>query len=149
VCAGFGCGDSDDDPAGNAGAGGSGGGAQCQAPDTYRPGITKTGENGVSVAIVDASPAMPGLLVDNEWTIEVKGPDGAALDGATIDIDRTMPAHDGHSNARTPLVAPQGSGRYELAPMYFNMEGVWRIAVDVTKDALRDTITFELCIVGS
>jgi hypothetical protein len=133
-----------DDDGGSGGSGGSGG-EQCQAPDTYQPGISKTGEKGVTVTILESQPAPP-ILDDNRWRISVKGSNGQPIDQAALKIERSMPDHDGHGNAREPNVTAEGQGVYVLDPMNFNMQGRWKIKVTVTSGELSDNVAFEFCL---
>ncbi|HEY6561463.1 MAG TPA: FixH family protein [Polyangiaceae bacterium] len=117
----------------------------CEAADTLAPNLSKTGSAGITVTIVEATPAVPGINMDNVWNVRVTDSSGTAVEGATLQMDQDMPAH-GHGVPRQAISTEQGGGLYELEPILFTMDGLWTVPIDVTKGELRDRALFELCI---
>ena len=120
----------------------------CEAADTFAPNLSKTGPGGVRLTIVEAVPATPGVKMDNTWSVRVEDSSGAALEGATLQMLQTMPKHNGHGVDRVAVIADKGGGIYELKPVFFSMDGSWKVPITVTKDSLTDTVPFEFCVEG-
>lgn len=120
----------------------------CEAADTFAPNLAKTGESGVTVTIVQATPAVPMVNMDNTWSVRVTDASGAPLEGAVLEMKQTMPAHDGHGSSRVAVSADKGGGVYDLTPVHFPMGGVWDVPIKVMKGPVSETVGFEFCIDG-
>lgn len=99
---------------------------------------------------VDLVTAAPDPVVQgvNNWVIEVRDGSGQPVDGATIDVQPTMPDH-GHGSPTSTTVTPKGGGQYALDGINLSMRGVWLITLDVTAGALTDTASYTFCVDGS
>lgn len=144
-----------DGGAGGAGAGGAGGAVHpppmCSSSvetDDYAAGLTKVGESGYSVVLVESAPAPPGKG-DNTWTVQVVDPGGQAQSGLTIDVYPFMPDH-GHGTAVKAAVTPAGeAGTYVIAPVNLFMSGVWVVRlklIDEASSAELDSVKLSFCI---
>ncbi|HMJ12600.1 MAG TPA: FixH family protein [Polyangiaceae bacterium] len=121
---------------------------ECEAADTFTRNVSKTGPNGVTVSITDAVPAVPGINIDNTWTVSVTDSSGNALEGASLSMEQRMPPPHDHGTDRKAQSSEMGGGVYELAPVDFSMDGSWKVPIAVTKDSLSDQAAFEFCIGG-
>jgi hypothetical protein len=121
---------------------------ECEAADTFARNISKIGPNGVTVTITDAVPAVPGINLDNTWTVRVTDSSGAALEGASLSMQQNMPPPHDHGTDRKALSSEMGGGAYELEPVHFSMEGLWKVPISVTKGTITDQAAFEFCIGG-
>jgi hypothetical protein len=61
---------------------------------------------------------------------------------------QTMPLHDGHGVDRVAVSADKGGGVYELNPVFFSMDGSWKVPITVSKGSLTETVSFEFCVEG-
>ncbi len=82
----------------------------------------------------------PPRAGQTDYMVTLTDPDGAPIEGATLDIEPWMPAH-GHGTRREPEVHDMGSGHYH-AIIYYNMGGHWEITVEVETASMRDTFVF-------
>lgn len=89
---------------------------------------------------VRTSPQPPRVGV-NTMELTIRGRDGEALDGITIDVTPTMVAH-GHGASVHPTVTPRGGGIYVVDDVSTYMAGTWELH---TK--LQGTVTDEASIV--
>lgn len=112
--------------------------------DAIAPGLTKTGEDGLNVELVELVPSMPARG-DNRWTLELTM-GGAPVEDATITPVPWMPDH-GHGTTVEAEIVPLGGGQYEIDPLNLWMPGLWEITFDVGGEA-SDQVVFSLCIEG-
>ena len=109
----------------------------------YSPGISKAGPQGVTVTLVDATPAPPSLG-DNTWTFKAEI-DGTALSGADVTIFPLMVDH-GHSTPTEPVITDNGDGTYMVNPVNFSMPGYWDTKVTVKTATASDKVSFGFCV---
>lgn len=125
-------------------------GCEFDAPlDAYAQGLSKTGENGTTVALTSADPAPPDVGV-NTWRLDVTAGGGGPLDeGAEVVVRPFMPQH-GHGTTPAEFAATRGEGEaWEVPPMDLFMPGVWEVTVEVTvDDQLVDEVVFRFCLEG-
>ncbi len=149
----LGC-DSDED--------GGGGGGQASTPsceedtrdEAYFAGITKTGEAGYSLTVLDSDHAPPAKG-DNVWKVELKDATEMPLPGMTFKVNPTMPDH-GHSSTAVAVITPEGEGIYTINPVNLFMPGYWEIEISpidegeagIDDDVVLDKIVFKFCVEG-
>ena len=115
--------------------------------DVFQAGLKKATSSGVSVSLVEASPAPPSKG-DNLWTLRLADAQGAAIDGATVTLVPFMPDH-GHGSAVKPTVTSTGSdGKYSVSRVYLPMAGFWEITVTVVRAGAAEEARFGFCIDG-
>jgi len=123
--------------------------------EDYFSGISKTGEAGYTVAIVDSLPAPPAKG-DNQWTVELQDASGAPLPDMILETAQFMPDH-GHSSLIPAVLTDMGAGTYMLDPINMFMPGYWETTVDVLDpgatdspddDTKVDTVVFKFCVEG-
>lgn len=87
----------------------------------------------------------PGTIGENTLSIHLHGPDGASLDGATLHVEATMPAH-GHGSGTSPTVEALGDGEYRAFPVTFTMPGKWEVKIHATSGDLEGgtVLTFDV-----
>lgn len=112
--------------------------------DAIAPGLTKTGDGGVTAELLEVVPAMPARG-DNRWTLALSD-GGTALDGAEITPVPWMPDH-GHGTTVDAEVTPLGDGQYEIDSLNLWMPGLWEITFDIAGPTA-DVVVFSLCIEG-
>lgn len=116
------------------------------APETTtREGITDTELTGaaLTVRIASAVPDPPIRSDVNTWRFEVIDANGDPLDGCTLVVEPTMPAH-GHGTTPAPTVTPVDgvAGTYEARPLNLFMPGEWHIAVRPSCGSTADEVVF-------
>lgn len=121
----------------------SGGCATETRAEPFSAGMSKTGDNGVKVAIMQSDPAPPQIY-DNVWELQVSDASGM-LEGATLEIEPRMPDH-GHGSPRVPQITDMGGGDYEAKRVNFNMSGYWEVHVRVKTADMKDEVMFPICI---
>jgi hypothetical protein len=117
----------------------------CEAADTFAPNLSKTGRGGVTVTIMEGTPAIPGVNMDNSWSVRVTDDSGAPLEGGRLLMDQDMPEH-GHGVPRQAVSTEMGGGVYEIDQVLFTMAGLWVVPIEVSKGSLTDTVEFRFCI---
>ena len=93
--------------------------------------------------IASAVPDPPIRSDVNTWRFEVLDNLGEPLDGCTIEVEPTMPAH-GHGTTPAPTVTPVDgtAGTYEARPLNLFMPGEWHIAVRLRCGSTVDEVVF-------
>ena len=143
--AGAACGGSDDPVEGPA-PGDDGVCANDTRGETYAAGMTFEGENGLTVALEEASPAPP-VALENTWTIEITDAAGAPVTGASLEVTPIM-CHGSscHGTPTEVLITELGGGRYRLSPVYLNMVGFWNTTIRVTAGSVTDEVELGFCV---
>ena len=78
------------------------------------------------------------------WTLHLETADGQPVDAAKIRVDGGMPQH-GHGLPTKPRVTRQlGNGDHAVEGMKFHMGGWWVVKFDVSSEAGRDSLVFNL-----
>lgn len=95
---------------------------------------------GACAIDVRTSPQPPQVGV-NRVQLTIRGRDGEALDGLTVDVTPTMAAH-GHGSSVHPMVTPRGGGLYVVDDVSTYMAGTWEL-----RTTLRGPVTDEATIV--
>lgn len=115
--------------------------------DAYAAGIQHASATKLyNVTLVTSTPGPP-QKGDNTWLVRVADAGGAAVDGATVAVNPTMPDH-GHGTPIKVVVTPMGGGQYQLTPLNLFMSGLWRIEINITTMKGADQAAFQFCIEG-
>ena len=115
--------------------------------EPYTAGMNRTTAGGLTVAIVESTPAPP-LRGNNAWRVSITDDQQAPLDDMTITIFPWMPDH-GHGTPSVPQIAPLGGGEYSIDPVNLWMAGYWEATITVGDGvAPGEDVVFELCIDG-
>jgi hypothetical protein len=123
------CGDADDNDSDN---------ANSEDSEIYE------GEHGLMVEPnFEPDPPQSGEV---ELTLKLTV-DGEALEGAEVDLEPWMPAHDHGSNTE-PVVVEEGDGIYRVDDLTFSMPGLWDITVDIQWDDLQTEVIWEVEVGG-
>lgn len=112
--------------------------------DVYEPGLSKTGEAGLTFTIVEATPAPPARN-DNTWIVEL-AQDGTPVAADDFDVMPFMPDH-GHGTPTVTDVTPgAATGEYTLEPVNMFMPGLWEITLTASVGDVTDSVVFRFCI---
>lgn len=113
--------------------------------ETFTPGMTKrTEDDSLDVTLVAAEPAPPANA-SSVWTLRLARPDGAVIEGASIDAAPSMPDHP--HGAPPGFSVESGAGLYTVAPITLTMPGLWEIALHVVPpgESAADVV-FAFCV---
>jgi len=107
---------------------------------------SKPTAQGLYLTTITPEGGEPSVGPMHSWVVEVKTPDGRAVDGATISVDGGMPEHNHGLPTAPQVTAGLGEGRYRIEGVKFSMPGRWvlRIAVDGAQG--KDEATFNLML---
>lgn len=83
----------------------------------------------------------------HEWTLHLETADGRPLEGATLKVSGSMPAHRHGMPTEPKVTADLGGGDYRVEGMKFQMRGDWEITVDIAApDGQSDIATLKLVL---
>jgi hypothetical protein len=108
--------------------------------DHYAPGMQRESADGLYFISFYSDPAPPGVGA-NVFTLGLTDSAGAAVEGALISVDPTMPGH-GHGSDRVPVVEEDGAGIYRVTNVSLQMLGIWQIDISIEGEAGTDTVAF-------
>ena len=80
------------------------------------------------------------------WILYVESESGDPIEGADIEVEGGMPAHDHGLPTQPRVIADLGDGYYRLDGMRFHMSGYWEIVVTIQSDASNDTVVIPLTL---
>jgi hypothetical protein len=104
------------------------------------PAYTAQQQTVEGVSITLERPQQAELLKDYELFVTLKDAGGAAIDGATVFLDMSMPTMP--MPPQQPIADGLGGGRYRLKSV-FTMEGDWKIDVHATIAGKEHVATFD------
>jgi hypothetical protein len=123
-------------------------GCEGAGADTYVAGMSKLGKNGQLTFVLLSSDPGPPVRGSDSWIVEVLAANGQPAAGATITmVTPFMPQH-GHGTSIAPQVTPQSDGRFQIAPLYFFMPGLWQVTIEAQAGATTDSGVFSFCVPG-
>jgi hypothetical protein len=112
--------------------------AACSVGGT--PGYTTQQQTVDGISISLERPQQAELLKDYELFVTLKDASGAAIDGATVFLEMSMPAMP--MPPQQPIADNLGGGRYRLKST-FTMEGDWKVDVHATIAGKEHIATFD------
>jgi hypothetical protein len=108
--------------------------------DHYMPGMTRWSQHELYQVSFYSTPAPPALGI-NVFQLGIRDVDGRSVEGATVTVDLSMPAH-GHGSDRVPVVEEEDGGVYRVENVSLSMMGIWQIDITIEAEAGTDTVTF-------
>jgi hypothetical protein len=112
--------------------------AACAGSGT--PGYTTQQQTVDGITIGLERPQQAELLKDYELFVTLKDGGGAAIDGATVFLEMSMPTMP--MAPQQPIADSLGGGRYRLKSA-FTMEGDWKVDVHATIAGKEHIATFD------
>jgi hypothetical protein len=143
-----------DAPYDDASADAEAGFVSCAGPndpvDFYRANLDKLGKNGaLTFRLLESDIVPPGKGI-NTWVVKVLQADGGVVTGDLVG-HATMPNHTHPANVQPEPVFDPDQGAYVVTPLYFYLEGYWRVAFNAYSGsadagAAIDTVDFNFCV---
>ncbi len=100
----------------------------CTGAEPFSAGMAHTSEEGLTVSLVEASPAPPDRG-ENDWVLEVTTEGGAPAEDLPLLVYPFMPLH-GHGLAPALYAATEEApGRYAVDTFRLIMPGLWEFTV--------------------
>jgi hypothetical protein len=111
--------------------------------ETLYPGLVKLSASGYAFEIVELVPAAPTLVQSqpgNTWTVRIRDGEGAALEGAALNVQSFMPDHN---HAGPPAVGVEHEpGVYTIENLLLPMPALYAI----TLLAGEERVVYSICI---
>ena len=82
----------------------------------------------------------------HSWILHVETEDGEPVEGARIEVDGGMPAHDHGLATRPRVTAELGDGDYQLDGVRFHMGGYWEMVITIASDEFEETVVVSLTL---
>lgn len=80
------------------------------------------------------------------WVLHVETDEGVPVEGAAIEVDGGMPAHDHGLPTRPRVTEELGGGDYRLDGVRFHMSGYWELVVTIRSDETEETVVVSLSL---
>ncbi len=107
------------------------------------PQVAYAGEFIVTYTTPDGPPEINRM---HSWILYVESESGEPIEGADIEVDGGMPAHDHGLPTRPRVTEDLGDGYYRLDGVRFHMSGYWEMVVTIRSDAGEDTVVIPLTL---
>ncbi len=82
----------------------------------------------------------------HSWILHVETASGEPVEGAVIEVDGGMPAHDHGLPTQPRVTAELGGGDYRLDGVRFHMRGRWEMVVTISADDGEHTVVLSLTL---
>ena len=82
----------------------------------------------------------------HSWTLHLQTADGAPVEGATITVSGSMPAHSHGMPTNPQVTADLGGGNYRVEGIQFQMGGEWEVIFNITAGAVTDAVVFRFTL---
>lgn len=98
--------------------------------------------------VVSYEPSLIPLVISriHNWTIHVETTTGEAVTDAQISMTGGMPLHDHGLPTLPQMTRNLGNGDYLLEGVKFHMNGWWQVTVSISRNDVRDNVTFDLVL---
>ena len=88
----------------------------------------------------------PEINLMHSWILHVETGEGAPVEGAEIEVDGGMPAHNHGLPTRPRITEDLGGGDYRLDGVRFHMSGYWEMVVTIKSDESEETVVVPLTL---
>lgn len=82
----------------------------------------------------------------HSWILHVETGAGEPVEGAEIEVDGGMPAHDHGLPTRPRVTEELGDGDYRLDGVRFHMGGYWEMVISIKSDEFEGTVVVSLTL---
>jgi hypothetical protein len=109
----------------------------------HMPQVAHAAEFVVTYSTPDGPPEINSM---HSWILHIETADGVPVEGAEIEVDGGMPAHD-HGLPTQPRVTEElGGGDYRLDGVRFHMKGYWQLMVTIRRAGSEETVVVSLTL---
>jgi len=109
----------------------------------HLPQAAQASEFVVTYSTPDGPPEINQM---HSWVLHVETDQGVPVEGAEIEVDGGMPAHD-HGLPTKPRVTEElGGGDYRLDGVRFHMSGYWEMVITIRSDDSEETVVVSLTL---
>ncbi len=105
--------------------------------------VAHAAEFVVSYTTPDGTPVINRM---HSWVLRVETESGDPVEGAEIEVDGGMPAHDHGLPTRPRVTEELGDGYYRLDGVRFHMGGSWEMVFTIRTDGAEDTVVLLLTL---
>lgn len=88
----------------------------------------------------------PEINQMHSWILHIESDAGEAIEGAQIEVDGGMPAHDHGLPTRPRVTEELGDGYYRLDGVRFHMSGYWEMVILIRSDESEETVVVALTL---
>ena len=88
----------------------------------------------------------PEINQMHSWILHIESDTGDAIEGAQIEVDGGMPAHDHGLPTRPRVTEELGDGFYRLDGVRFHMSGYWEMVILIRSDESEETVVVALTL---
>lgn len=104
--------------------------------------LTRTATTDGGTWTVSYTPSVDPIAISENFTVTVSL-DSGNLEGATVEFDAMMPAHNHGMNTQAQA-SDNGDGTWLVEGMLFHMPGHWRMMADVSSGDVTETAIFDV-----
>ena len=108
--------------------------------------ISQPAQAGEFVVTYTTPDGPPEINRMHSWILYVESDSGEPIEGADIEVDGGMPAHDHGLPTQPRVTADLGGGYYRLDGVRFHMSGYWEMFVTIRSDESEDTVVIPLTL---
>lgn len=109
----------------------------------YVPYQASAAELIVTYSTPDGPPEINRM---HSWILHIETESGDAVEGAQIEVDGGMPAHDHGLPTRPRVTEELGDGYYRLDGVRFHMSGYWEMVIQIRSDESEETVVVALTL---
>ena len=108
--------------------------------------ISQPAQAGEFIVTYTTPDGPPEINRMHSWILYVESDSGEPIEGADIEVDGGMPAHDHGLPTQPRVTAELGGGYYRLDGVRFHMSGYWEMFVTIRSDESEDTVVIPLTL---
>lgn len=107
------------------------------------PQVANAAEYVVTYSTPDGAPQINRI---HSWILHVETDAGEPVEGADIEVDGGMPAHNHGLPTRPRVTEELGDGDYRLDGVRFHMSGYWEMVISIKSDEFEGTVVVPLTL---
>ena len=107
------------------------------------PQVANAAEYVVTYSTPDGEPEINHM---HSWILHVEDAAGKPVEGAEIEVEGGMPAHDHGLPTRPRVTEDLGDGDYRLDGVRFHMSGYWEMVITITVDGVEQSAVVSLTL---
>jgi hypothetical protein len=116
--------------------------------ESYAAGLAKPGGSGAFTFVLASAMPAPPSLYSNTWNVSVVDGSGQPVQNASVTTIKLYMPQMRHGSSVRPTITPNGNGTFTIAPLYFQMAGLWQITITAQANSMTDSAMFTFCVRG-